>query len=450
MNNEQMIKENTEQRKVQVENLLRINGLEGISPSDAVKMAFPKAFEDLSPSAKRGYLNTKQFFNAYNLETTGESSYHHVAWRSLFAPTEIMYAMNLLPFTTEMVASQLAMTGSARERIETAEAHHFSGDLCSFMKAVAGGVIENIFPTPDILITSTHLCDPSAKYAELAAHTYKRPEFILDIPYGLYDLMLSGSEEDLKRVDEGVEYVYEQLKKMIAFITEHTGLTLEDEKLRQVIQWTNEARTWLNEGNDVILSQRTTVRKGVRELDYAANLMQTWGTEGIVDVYKSRCKEYKANIDPKTDDTKPRITWFHLRPYFHTPLMSYLDERIDISCSQGNYAFWEPLDPSDPIRSIARRTVLHPAFASVTARTNFAIDAITKDTDGVIAYYPKSCRHFHGGSIMENEILKKAGIPILTIDGDCVDDRGEDFPIVKTRVDRFLKSIKKNPRTKKS
>ncbi len=449
MNREQMIKENTEQRKVQVENLLRVNGLEGIKPSDAVKMAFPKAFEDLSPSAKRGYLNTEQFFNAYNLDTNGESTYRHVAWRSLFVPTEIMYAMGLLPFTTEMVASQLAMTGAARERIETAEAHNFSGDLCSFMKAVAGGVIENIFPTPDILITSTHLCDPSAKYSELAAHTYKRPEFILDIPYGLYDLATSGSEKDLARVEEGVDYIYEQLQEMIAFITEHTGLTLESEKMRQVIQWTNEARTWLNEGNDTILAERTSARKGVRELDYAANVMQTWGTQRIVDVYKSRCKEYKANLDPKSDNTEPRITWFHLRPYFKTPLMTYLDEKIDISSSQVNFAFWEPLDPADPIRSIARRTALHPAFSSVTARTRMAINEVSDDIDGIIAYYPKSCRHFHGGSIMENEMFKKAGVPILTIDGDCIDDRGDDFPIVKTRVDRFLKSLKKNPRNTK-
>jgi len=447
MTREDMIKENTAQRKVQVKNLLRVNGLEGIDPGDAVKMAFPKAFDTLSPSAKRGYLNTEQFFNAYNINTNGEFVYQPVAWRSLFVPTEIMYAMGLLPFTTEMVASQLAMTGAARERIETAEANNFSGDLCSFMKTVAGGVIEDIFPTPDVLITSTHLCDPSAKYAELAAHKYQRPEFILDIPYGLYDLAASSDEKDIKRVDEGVDYVYKQLLEMITFVTEHTGLTLQEKKLSQVIRWTNEARTWLNEGNDVILQQRTATKKGVRELDYAANLMQTWGTERIVDVYKSRCKDYRASTAPDESETRPRIAWFHLRPYFKTPLMAYLDERIDITVSQVNFAFWEPLDPADPIRSIARRTVLHPAFSSVTARTDIAIDEIPKDTEGIIAYYPKSCRHFHGGSIMENEMFKKAGIPILTIDGDCIDDRGDDFPIVKTRVDRFLKSIKKHPRS---
>jgi hypothetical protein len=42
---------------------------------------------------------------------------------------------------------------------------------------------------------------------------------------------------------------------------------------------------------------------------------------------------------------------------------------------------------------------------------------------------------------MEAEALKKAGIPMLTIDGDCIDNRGDDFLVLKTRIDRFLKSL---------
>ncbi|MGE4517976.1 MAG: 2-hydroxyacyl-CoA dehydratase [Desulfobacteraceae bacterium] len=442
MSRENIIKENSEARKVQLKNFLKANGLTDIEPADAVKLAFTAPYETLSPSAKRGYVNTKQFFNAYNMNTSGQDEYHHVAWRSLFVPTELMYAMNLVPYTTEMVASQLAMSGAARERIETAEASNFSGDLCSFMKTVAGGVIENIFPTPDILLTSTHLCDPSAKYAELASHIYKRPEFILDIPYGIYDLnMNQKGSEDEKRINEAVEYVTEQFHEMISFVTENTGLELDQEKLRKICVWTNEARRYLDEGNNIILYERTSSKKGIRELDYAANLMQTWGTEEIVDVYKSRYEDYRKNQHEKREITVPRIAWFHLRPYFKNLLMDYLDEKIEISGSQVNFVFFDDLDPDDPVRSIARRTVMHPAFSSVMARTSIAIEKIPEDTSGIIAYYPKSCRHFHGGAIMENEMFKKAGIPILTIDGDCVDDRGDDFPIVKTRVDRFLKAI---------
>ncbi|MFO7839614.1 MAG: 2-hydroxyacyl-CoA dehydratase family protein [Desulfosalsimonadaceae bacterium] len=452
MTAEERIKENTEHRKIQLENFLRVNGLEGIQPEKAVRMAFTRDFDKLPPSGKRGYVNTEQFFNAYNMDKSGAFKYHHVAWRSLFVPTEIMYAMGLLPYTTEMVASQLAMSGAARQRIETAEANNFSGDICSFMKTVAGGVIEDIFPTPDILLTSTHLCDPSAKYAELASAAYNRPEFILDIPFGLYDLAIKPDQTkaDAERIQEGIEYVTGQLEQMIAFITEHTGLELQQERLRQAVRWANEARMWLDEGNNFALYKRTASEKGIKELDYAANLMQTWGTEKIVDVYKSRCKEYKARARAKSEGGLPRIVWFHLRPYYKNQLMQYLDERIEISGSQANFVFWEPLDPADPIRSTAKRTALHPGFSSVMSRTKLAIEQIPEDTDGIIAYYPKSCRHFHGGAIIENEMLKKAGIPILTIDGDCVDDEGDDFQIVKTRVDRFLKSISAKERKKNS
>jgi benzoyl-CoA reductase/2-hydroxyglutaryl-CoA dehydratase subunit BcrC/BadD/HgdB len=445
MNTAEYIKqENTEQRKKQLENFLKVNGLEDIPPSDAVKMAFASDFNELSPSAKRGHVNAEQFFNAYNMNASGDFEYHHVAWRSLFVPTEIMYAMGLTPYTTEMVASQLAMSGAAVERIETAEANNFSGDLCSFMKTVAGGVIEDIFPTPDILLTSTHLCDPSAKYAELASEIYKRPEFILDIPYGIYDLEINKKDEkDQKRIDEAIDYVTEQFYEMINFITDHTGLELDHKKLKNACAWSNEARKWMDEGNNITLYERTSAEKGIKELDYAANLMQTWGTEKIADVYKSRYEEYKANPRSKSEDKVPRIAWFHLRPYFKNQLMKYLDEKIEISGSQVNFVFFDPIDPSDIIRSIAKRTVMHPAYSSVTARTKIAISQIPEDTDGIIAYYPKSCRHFHGGAIMENEMFKKAGLSILTIDGDCVDDRGDDFPIVKTRVDRFLKMISK-------
>ena len=452
MSREARIKENTEQRRIQLENFLRVSGLGGIEPEEAVRMAFPHDFEKLPPSGKRGYLNTEQFFNAYNMDTSGAFRYHPLAWRSLFVPTEILYAMGLLPYTTEMVASQLAMAGAASQCIETAEANNFSGDICSFMKTVAGGVIEDIFPTPDILLTSTHLCDPSAKFAELASAAYNRPEFILDVPFGLYDLAIKPEQTraDAERIQEGIAYVDEQLHRMIAFITEHTGLGLEPGRLRQVVQWTNEARMWLDEGNNLALYKNAAPRKGIKELDYAANLMQTWGTEKIVDVYKSRCKEYKARAREKPDGGLPRIVWFHLRPYYKNQLMHYLDERIEISGSQANFVFWEPLDPADPVRSIAKRTALHPGFSSVMARTRLAIEQIPEDTDGIIAYYPKSCRHFHGGAIIENEMLKNAGIPILTIDGDCVDDQGDDFQIVKTRVDRFLKSIAAKERKRSS
>jgi hypothetical protein len=68
------------------------------------------------------------------------------------------------------------------------------------------------------------------------------------------------------------------------------------------------------------------------------------------------------------------------------------------------------------------------------------IDAIPEG-HGAVAFYPKSCRHFHSSSRIEAELFKKAGIPLLTIDGDCIDNRGDDFLVLKTRIDRFMKRL---------
>jgi hypothetical protein len=43
---------------------------------------------------------------------------------------------------------------------------------------------------------------------------------------------------------------------------------------------------------------------------------------------------------------------------------------------------------------------------------------------------------------MEEESSRAAGIPMLVIDGDCIDNRGDDFMVQKTRIDRFLKDLR--------
>jgi hypothetical protein len=39
---------------------------------------------------------------------------------------------------------------------------------------------------------------------------------------------------------------------------------------------------------------------------------------------------------------------------------------------------------------------------------------------------------------------------MLTIDGDCIDNRGDDFLVLKTRIDRFLKSLSASPPVERS
>jgi len=432
--------ENTEQRKVQFKNFLALLGIGEEAGDDYIKSRFSGPADGLKASQKRGRLLAEQFIRCYNKTKDCSEKYQFVAWRSLFMPTEIMYAMDVMPFTTEMVAAQLAIMGCQIDRIETAEENHFSQDLCSFIRTAVGSVIEDIFPMPDILITSTHLCDPSAKFGGYASMKYKRPEFVLDVPYGLYGGVY---EEDVKRIEEGVDYLSQQYKDLVRFITENTGVEFHEEKLKQVIEWSNQARKWLKMGNEFAYYTGTPTIKGSKDIDYASNLMQTWGTEEIVDVYRARYEEFVRSAEsgvPVPD--KPRIHWYHLKPYYKNNLLSYIEEHVRIVSSMVNYMYWDEMDPEDPFRSLARKTLMIPAYCPVSVRAEVAKKWMIEG-DGIIAFYPKSCRHFHSSARIEAEIFKKANFPYLAIDGDCIDNRGDDFAIMQTRVDRFIKSMRK-------
>lgn len=439
MSPEQKAIENTEQRKIQFRNFAAMTGLDEETMMEAAQQQFMRPWDELSASQKRGRLLAGQLLQSFNKNPMGSDEYKVVAWRSLFMPTEITYAMGIVPFTTEMFAAQLAMSGLQAGRLETAEGSGFSPDLCSFIKTGAGAMLEDILPTPDIILTTTHLCDPAAKFATYTAHKYNRPEFVLDVPYGLWSL--GSSPSDIRKLERAVSYVSGQLEDMVGFITRETGIKMDESRLAAAIRNTNAAREWLMKGNDLTLFTSPAITLGSKELNYAANLMQTWGTEEIIDVYKSRYEELQAAAGTADGDpTRPRIVWFHLRPYYRNNVLEYIEERADIVQTQVNYVFYDELDVSDPYRAIAGKMLFHPGYCPVGIRTRMIIDRMPKG-HGIIAFYPKSCRHFHSSAKIEAEMFKKAGIPMLIIDGDCIDNRGDDFLVLKTRIDRFLKMM---------
>ncbi|MDH7554280.1 MAG: 2-hydroxyacyl-CoA dehydratase family protein [Spirochaetota bacterium] len=426
--------ENVKLRKQQFASFISQYGIQHNEASKYIESLFSKPLEKLTASQRRGRLLSELFIKSYNTMPDGSFKYHVVAWRSLFFPTEILYAMDIIPFTPEMTASQLAMSGIQIERVETAEQHNFSQDLCSFMRTAIGASIENMFPAPDIIVSSSHICDPSAKFGEYASIKYNRPEFILDVPYNIFGC----SNPALK--EEAIQYVTHQLKEMVQFLKENTGNDFDLEKFKECLQYSNEARKWLLRGNELIHSSNPSAYIGIKDLDYAANLMHTWGTKEIIDVYRLRYEEYLKSEPASEDKYRPPIHWYHLRPYYKNKLLQYIEERFRIVGSMVNYMYWSEMDISNPFRALAIKTLLHPAYCPVLLRAQITRSIICSG-EGVIAYYPKSCRHFHSSARIESEYFRNACIPYLVIDGDCIDNRGDDFAVVQTRVDRFHKEL---------
>ena len=61
--------------------------------------------------------------------------------------------------------------------------------------------------------------------------------------------------------------------------------------------------------------------------------------------------------------------------------------------------------------------------------------------DGVVEFAQWGCRHLNSGTQILKEKLRDMDIPILVLDGDCVDRRDYSWAQFKTRIDAFLEIL---------
>jgi len=117
-----------------------------------------------------------------------------IVWVNAFFPTEIVHAMGALPIIPEIHASLFAYFNYSRRFIEIGGGR-LSTDICSFFRCAMGLLEEGFIPKPDLVLSSSHLCDGSAKFFSEAAKKLGVKHFYLDIPIS----PLRGVKERLAR-----------------------------------------------------------------------------------------------------------------------------------------------------------------------------------------------------------------------------------------------------------
>ncbi|MBN2160236.1 MAG: 2-hydroxyacyl-CoA dehydratase [Spirochaetes bacterium] len=386
-------------------------------------------YDKLTAAQKRGRLITKLITRAYDPN-------EYVIWHSLFMPSEIFYGMGMVPFSTEMVSAGLAGAGLSKGLVEMGEMYTQCMDSCSFSTCTIGAITSDVFPIPDFLITTSQLCDPEKKLGRFASENYKRKDFFIDIPYG--GCLLEGDA-----YDTAVDYVAKQLEYMVAFFERETGMKLDNEKLARALDNSNKAREWFLK-IDELRANNPALIKGTKILDFSAVLLDIWGSEEAVDIFKTLHDELVESAAKGGMSEQYRIGWIHLRPYYDNTIINYLEEECGayIVKEEINYIFWEAHDLNDPFRSIARKVLANPAYSPLTVKNKIYSDVIKKfRLDGMFGFAHKGCRHFYSSLHIASDSFK-GKCPFIVIDGDCVDPRAYSFPLIKTRVDSFVDTMK--------
>ncbi|MFX1588473.1 MAG: 2-hydroxyacyl-CoA dehydratase subunit D [Promethearchaeota archaeon] len=352
-------------------------------------------------------------------------------WTTVFVPYEILNSMNVSGMFVEFFGAMLSGAGMSRKYFELAESKGYSTDSCSYHRTIIGAAMDGLIPEPDVLIGASIPCNGGIKALKRIGELFNKEVFILNIP--------------IEVTSKSIDYLVDQYEQMIDYIEKNTGRKLDYHKLKQSIKFNNQARDYLVEVNN--LCKNVPSPSTSNDLKNFIMYILLMGTKEGVEVAKVYQDEFQYRINNKLfglPEEKYRLLWIQNRIQFKTDLIPALEERFsaNVVIDELNHIWWEELDESDPLRSLAYRMMTHPLVGPVERRLK-VLTQLAKDykVDGAINPAHWGCRQSGGARVLFKEALQKVGVPLIHLDVDCVDERNYSHGQILTRLEAFMEML---------
>lgn len=347
------------------------------------------------------------------------------AWVNIFTPVEILQAFDITPLSIECMSSFISGFECEDFFNEYAENLGVAETLCSYHKGFIGAVESGVLKSPRFAVTTSTCCDGNVNTVRYIADRKNINSYILDIPY------------EYSETNE--LYVVSQLKEMISMIEEDTGKKLDMEKLKEILRKENESKRYFKE---YLKYQRNKYYPSSLTLHmymlFASHV--GIGSDEILEFYKMLAEDIKSY--PDTQGLK--IFWVHLLPYYQETMKHYFNFNpyYQIQCYDTNFDYMDELDVNHPLEALAKKLILNiyngPYERKIEAIENI-VDEL--DSDAVIHFCHWGCKQSCGGVMQLKEAMRKKNIPMLILDGDCMDRRNCHDGQIKTRLEAFIEMI---------
>ncbi|ACX52799.1 2-hydroxyglutaryl-CoA dehydratase D-component [Ammonifex degensii KC4] len=349
-----------------------------------------------------------------------------VVFTSAFFPTEIVRALGYVVFSPEVAAALASSLGLASSCLREAEGAWYGRDTCSFHRCAAGALELGLFPKPDALCASTHLCDGAPQLFANLARRLRVPFFLLDVP----------QEES----PEALEYVGRQLERIYRQLAELGGKKPEEGALAGALEASERFRRALLRIESCRKKKSFPLPPDffLNNLVYLTFVGQ--GSGEAAELVELLAEELE-NLSPSPG--RVRLLWLHLKPYHDSSLMACLAQRgVTLAGEEMTHVYWPELDPFSPFMSLARKVLSHFAHGPATRRAATLRRLVKEQAcDGVVCFAHWGCRQSSGAVEILRECFSRWGIPFLVLEGDCVDGSAAGKGQVLTRLEAFLEIL---------
>ena len=357
-----------------------------------------------------------------------------LVWRNLFFPTEILNAMGCRIRTLETYAALFGRRpGFVKETLGKAAQKGFDQQTCSFLRMLEGMELEK----PDFVVSTAQPCQQAERvFADLVRE------------YGVPDRLYSLQTPINGHSRSAVDMIADGLAEAVSLMEKAFGRKLDPAKLEEACVLSNEAAVRAKKCAELRFTSPPLVR-GSEAIYNAVVFSQLWGTQELVDIQQAYLEELQmkkewAEKRYSIDDTH-RLLWLHLPPFYDTKHLDYIEKTCNapIVFEETNFVGWDPLDPKDPYRSLARK-LLQSGFLDPSQRVEYVKRAIAAGKfNGVILYthgFGRCSLADRSLSKLLRETLDEIGTPLLALEGDCMDASIDPCSTV-TKIASFVESL---------
>ncbi|MBI2876652.1 MAG: 2-hydroxyacyl-CoA dehydratase [Candidatus Tectomicrobia bacterium] len=364
-----------------------------------------------------------------------------IAWFMLAMPSEILLAMGIHPYPSELLVGILPTVkpDGLKEYIQIAEQAGLPSEMCSVDKGTLGLLLSGQLPEPDFIVGANFPCDNIVIGYQMYANLLKVPTYHSDAPYG-------AGEDDL-------DYFSGEIRRVIAFMEEQTGRRMDYDRLRELLEESNRAAECLIEINELRkkipcpLSGRLLPMIPFLNAFASGDPRQTEFYRRIRDAVR-QCAE--QGIGPVPEE-KNRVVWFMVPTYFDMELFPWMEQQFGavIAMDMFSYGSITPVDTSSidrMIRGLALKALNFPMMRQLRGPVEFYTDDLIRvceeyQADSVIYAGHEGCKQGWGIVGLIRDTCKEIGRPLLVFDMDAFGGSPHAAAEVRRKIAEFFHTL---------
>ncbi|MEX2752447.1 MAG: 2-hydroxyacyl-CoA dehydratase subunit D [Candidatus Freyarchaeota archaeon] len=384
--------------------------------------------------------------NYFNYKKQGKKI---VMYNFCFTP-EIFYAMDTYPLCQEALSVGLAATGLAMNEpyIDIAEESGIPKELCNAQKPLIGAYLKGDAPKPDYIIYAAQPCDSLNIEYQIYENLFKVPSFPIDVPYWHYDPQSEFYNE------KTLPYLKNQLENMVEWLQKQSGYELDTEKLKKVVEMSNEAQENILEFNELMKSIPCPLPSLTPFNNYIVELT-TAGTPECVEYAKKMRNQAAEKVKKKegvVPEEKIRAVWLYTHVFFSPDLFNWMAEKFGavVVMDMLGYFITKPINTSSTdkiFEGLAEKVLDMPMARQCRGPAEYYIDDYVKmckeySADCAIFSGHMACKHSWGLiKLLAESLREEVGIPTLTFEVDTMDSRPVPRPAIEARLEQFFATI---------